>query len=89
MGGIVLVDGGHVKATNCRLDGNVGPGVWLKSNSRCELFKCRFGKDSGEIIVKEAGSTCAPCQGNVAILAKGQSRKAISGVRFNTEDDVK
>uniref|UniRef100_A0A7S1GQ59 Right handed beta helix domain-containing protein n=1 Tax=Cyclophora tenuis TaxID=216820 RepID=A0A7S1GQ59_CYCTE len=85
--GIMSTGGTRFKAVSCQFDENKGSAVSVQGHSKCEILKSRFGKGNGDLIVREAGSACAPCQANVAILPKGLTRKPIPGVRYTQEED--
>lgn len=85
--GIVCLGGSKVKVTECFFDGNGRAGIAVREKSKVELLKCKFGMLNGQQIDKEPGSSCAPCQGNTAIVpANSVAPKPVPGVRFIKEE---
>lgn len=84
--GIFCSDKSHIQVSNCEIERNGGYGFSMQRNSKGEVTRSRFAHNVGGILEKEAGSTCVPCSGNVAVVAT-KTHRPVPGFRLVRESD--
>lgn len=84
--GVVCAGGSQLTMTNCRVEDNDDFGLLLRETSKAEVTGSRFANNGRGIVEKEAGSTCVPCSGNIAVLSNS-SQRAIPGFRWLREQE--